>query len=213
MNHPQKQPLNSKVFIYSQTYLSGWSDGSRVSVISSTDKHSYSSLCVVCFHVLGLSWQKLLLKGWSLVERIKVANMAPLQTHLMDSVDSVRLPAPVWIPTVIQRAPRGPFLFRVFCLGVYLAASSLFSPISICQCSDDNDSVHKSLFERKGTKLQAFLVTMAGFSKNLLPCVVPICNGGMWRRRFSQVRHWSIIWGAWVFSFNANLCTAFQIEI
>lgn len=82
--------------------------------------------------------------------------MAPLQTHLMDSVDSVKLPAPVWISTVMQRAPRGPFLFRVFCLGVYLAASSLFSPISICQCSDDNDSVHKSLFESKGTKLQAF---------------------------------------------------------
>lgn len=105
--------------------------------------------------------------------------MAPVQTHLMDSVDSVRLPAPIWISCIIQRAPRDPFHFRVSFLGVYLAASSLFSPISICQCSDDNESAHKSLFEEEGNSVAGFLVTMVCFSKNLLLCLVLICTGGI----------------------------------
>lgn len=86
-------------YLFSDSYLSRRSDGSPVS-----NKLSRSSLSAVCFHILGLSWQSLFKRID--VENIKVANMAWVQTRLMDSV---RLPAPMWISSVTQRGPQGPF--------------------------------------------------------------------------------------------------------
>lgn len=157
MNHPQKAAYKTlKTVFITRLHLTGWSDGSLIDVISSPDKHTHSRLSVVGLHVPVLSWQKLLSRSWSLVQRIKEAHDGT------STNTSLRL----WILSGCQLqygslvspkgAPRGPFLFRVSCLGVYLAARSVFSPISVCRCRDDTQTAaHKSLLEKEGTVMPA----------------------------------------------------------